>query len=261
MELKSDKFSSVRYHAIFDYKLTKQELIKWQYKNFKEVTNGIKNNSRLQREKYSRDKLIIAKRAAKLLSKIKTVKFVGITGALAMNNAGKDSDIDLIIITSHNRLWITRLLVYFVLSTKYFVLRKPRSNNEKDALCLNLWLDEQDLVWNKVDRNLYTAHEIAQVVSLVNKDKTYQKFLYLNKWILDFWPNSVRIGRYEDKVMSPDSSFLSYFLFILETFAFKIQYWYMKSKITREVVTPTRAIFHPNDWGSVVIKKLSSTNS
>ena len=31
----------------------------------------------------------------------------------------------------------------------------------------------------------------------------------------------------------------------------------MKPKITREVVTPTRAIFHPNDWGKKVLTILS----
>ena len=194
MESKSNNFSSVKYHDIFDYKLTKEELVKWQYKNLKEITSGHKNKSRLQNETYSKTKLVVAKKVAKLLSKIPSVKFVGITGALAMNNAGKNSDIDLMIITSKNRLWLTRFCVYCLLHTTYYILRKPRVKNERDALCLNLWLDEQDLVWPKKDRNIYTAHEIAQVVPLVNRNKTYERFLCQNKWILDFWPNSTKIS-------------------------------------------------------------------
>ena len=44
----------------------------------------------------------------------------------------------------------------------------------------------------------------------------------------------------------------------VEKMAFRIQYTYMQKKITREVVTPTRALFHPQDWGKVVFGRLSS---
>jgi hypothetical protein len=44
--------------------------------------------------------------------------------------------------------------------------------------------------------------------------------------------------------------------FVLRTsnlIAFEIQYQHMKSKMTRETVTRTRALFHPHDWGKVVL--------
>ena len=115
MVLKSNDNISVRYHKIFDYVLTKEEFFKWQYKNQKILVSDIKSRSQLQREKYSESKLQIAKRASKLISKVPTVLFVGITGSLAMMNADKDSDIDLIIITKRNTLWTTRMLVYGIL--------------------------------------------------------------------------------------------------------------------------------------------------
>lgn len=258
--------TSIVYHDIFDYKLTKDEAYRWQYKKEKLLVTGRKNKTRIQREKFSKKKLAIAKKAANLISKILTVKFVGITGALAMNNASKNSDIDLIIITSQNKLWITRFCVYYSLITNHFSPRSPSSSNEKDKLCLNMWLDENDLVWDKKERNIYTAHEIAQVVPLVNKDKTHEKFLYLNRWILNFWPNSVEIRKsnieYRNKLEFSKFKYLNtisdFVLRALNLIAFKLQYFYMSKKITREIVTATRAIFHPNDWGSVVMKKLSS---
>jgi D-beta-D-heptose 7-phosphate kinase/D-beta-D-heptose 1-phosphate adenosyltransferase len=263
MELKSSEKISVKYHDIFDFKLTKEESIRWQYKQSLpsyEGKNQRKGKKQLQREKYSQKKLAIAKKASGLISKIPNVLFVGITGSLAMMNSGKDSDIDLLIITSHGRLWLTRLLVYYTLNASRFTLRRPRVDNERDALCLNMWLDESDLVWVKKDRNIYTAHEIAQVVPLVNKEKTYEKFLYLNRWILNYWPNSVKIRRYKEKVISPDSSFLSLIPLIFEKFFFRLQYLYMFKKITREIITPTRAIFHPNDWGKKVLMALKVGN-
>jgi predicted nucleotidyltransferase len=261
MELKSNNGISIRYHDIFDYKLTKPEAIKWQYINQKVTVSGIKNKSRLQREKYSQAKLLLATKAAEIISKISTVKFVGITGALAMNNASRDSDIDLMIITSTDTLWLTRLCVYYSLFTNHYSLRRPKVNKEKDMLCINLWLDEQDMKWSKADRNIYTAHEIAQIVPLVNKNNVYEKFLWQNRWILTYWPNAVTMPYaasrklYGPKTIKHTTYSIKH---LMEKMTFSIQYRYMKNKITREIVTSTRAIFHPNDWGKVVIKKLSS---
>lgn len=193
MELKSNNGISIRYHDIFDYKLTKPEAIKWQYINQKVTVSGIKNKGRLQREKYSQAKLLLATKAAEIISKIPTVKFVGITGALAMNNASRDSDIDLMIITKSGFLWTTRLFVYLLICLFGIQTRKPKYNLQKDMLCLNMWMDEHLLEWNKKDRNIYTAHEIAQIVPLVNKNNVYEKFLWQNKWILTYWPNAVAV--------------------------------------------------------------------
>jgi len=256
MELKSNNFTSVRYHNIFDYKLTKEELVKWQYKKEKPSITSTKSKKRLQREKYSKQKLKIAQKASQLIAKIPTVKFVGITGALAMNNANKDSDIDLMIITKSGLLWTTRLFVYLFICLFGIQTRRPKNNLQKDMLCINLWLDEEDMVWDKSDRNLYTAHEIAQIVPLVNKSNAYEKFLRCNRWILNYWPRAVKILRYKDielKVKT-QKNFITFF----EVLAFNLQYYYMSKKITREIVTPTRAIFHPNDWGKIVLDKLSS---
>ena len=90
----------------------------------------------------------------------------------------KNSDIDLLIITRKNMLWTTRALVYGVLKVMGYQLRKPEQKSEKDKLCLNMWLDETSLVWDRKDRNIYTGHEIAQIVPLINKKNIYEKFLF-----------------------------------------------------------------------------------
>ncbi len=242
---------SVRYHKIFDYKLTKEEAVKWQYKNQKIVIKGGKSETRLQREKYSQKKLKIAQKAVMLISKVPTVLFVGVTGSLAMMNADKNSDIDLLIITRKNTLWTTRALVYGILLVMGYQLRKPEQKNEKDKLCLNMWLDETSLVWGRKDRNIYTAHEIAQIVPLVNKNDIYERFLFLNKWILDYWPRAVEIRNLKFEIGKLNGK-----RNMIERLSFFIQYLYMKNKITTEIVTNNKAIFHKNDWGKVVISKL-----
>lgn len=269
---------SVVYHNIFGFPLTAGELIKWTVgervivpnwqEKAVETKNGyyfLKGNAsgiytRLLKERISQRKIKLAKRAAKFLSLIPMVKMIAVTGALAMENAADENDIDLLIITKKGSLWTTRLVGYLVSWLAGIKIRKPGDKNQKDKLCLNIWLDEKALAWERHDRNLFTAHEIAQIKPLVNKDKTYEKFIAKNKWILAFWPNAVRIKNLKFKMSSVSGNGKNYNskFKILETFAYKLQYLYMKSKITREVVTPTRALFHPNDWGKVVLRQFSS---
>lgn len=245
LKFRNKDIPSIIYHSHFDYLLTEADLAKWVVGNkfpkqkYKLPTN-FKSPSlkkRVQREELSRSKLEIAKKAANFLRLIPTFKFVGITGSLAMFNAGHDSDIDLMLITKRNTLWITRGITLILLKLFGFNLRKAGEEEEKDKLCLNLWLDEQDVKWKQ--RNEFTAHEIAQVIPLVNKNKTYEKFLFANKWIFDYWPKAVQIEKIKNaQTKQNDAGFL-------EKLSFKLQYWYMQKKITNEVITPTRAQFHP----------------
>ncbi len=267
---------SVYYHNIFDFPLSFQDLVKWRANEtlilgnesaivqksgyfYIEGTEGI-IYKRLLRERISAKKLLLAKKAAWLISIIPTVKMIAVTGSLAMQNASPDSDIDLMIVTGNKRLWLTRLITYGVLKMAGLAVRKPGSSKEKDALCLNIWLDENDLGWKKASRNLYSAHEIAQIIPLVNKNKTYEKFLSKNRWILNYWPNSVRISNVEYGTLNRKSKFhIQNSIFIpIEKICYWLQKRYMKSKITREIASPTRALFHPQDWGKIVIGRLSS---
>ena len=267
-----DKFekSSVIYHDIFGFPLKSSELTKWKvgkqftisnsqfsidHKDVFQFLKGRENTikQRLQNEKTSIRKIIIAKKAATILSHVPTIKMIAVTGSLAMMNSSEDGDIDLLIITRRGLMWLSRLLVLMILFLLDVPVRRSDDSNQKDKLCLNMWLDESDLVWRKPDRNLYTAHEIAQIIPLFNKAKTYEKFIFSNKWILDYWPNAVEIGNWKLEIGNSTSTPKTT---IFEQIAYKIQLLYMKRKISREVVTPTRALFHPHDWGKVVLNKL-----
>lgn len=263
MVSESSKYASVKYHDIFEYPLKAEEIVKWQCKIrlkkekdviFKKGFYFLEGREeilkkRLGKNVFSEKKLLIAIKAAKVLGKIPYVRFVGITGALAMNNAGINSDIDLLVITQQGRLWTTRLLSYIALILSGYKIRNPNNKDEKDKLCLNMWLDESALIWNKMDRNIYTAHEIAQIVPLINKKNIYEYFIYKNSWIKKYWPAAVDVFRSRYGYKNEGSV-------LLEEICFKIQKFYMSGKMTREIATPHLAIFHPNDWGRVIIKNL-----
>lgn len=274
VELSSFEKAAVYYHNIFDYPLNLPDLIKWKVglngiKSFKNLSrvNIVKKNGfyflqgregltykRVSRERVSKNKKKTAKMVAEILSFIPGIKMIAITGSLAMNNSSEESDIDLMIVTSNNSLWKVRPVVYSLTFLFGFKRRIPMSSIQKDRLCFNLWLEESTLLWPKKDRNIYTAHEIAQIEPIINKGKTYEKFLFKNKWILDYWPEAVKIEKVKEeeinsKVKKPD---------LLEKIAFSIQYSYMKNKISREVVKYNKALFHPKDIGKAVVIKLSS---
>ncbi len=244
--------------------MTQEELFKWRVRE--KVVSSIKNNAlsikykngyyfleenkgavlkRVLRKRASLVKMEIAKKAAKILGKIPTVKMVGVTGSLAMGNADENSDIDLIIVTTQGGLWKTRLISYFVLKLARFKLRKPREINEKDKLCLNMWMDESDLGIER--RNIYTAHEILQVVPLVNKRNTYERFLLENIWAAEYWPNAVKVKKIEFELGRKEKRFG-----VVEKVVRTLQIFYMSGKITRETISPTRAFFHPYDWGEYI---------
>ncbi|MDP1710084.1 MAG: hypothetical protein Q8L28_00490 [bacterium] len=270
--------ASIFYHDIFDFPLSRQDFVKWscragsRFARKVEIVNKsgyffVKGredeiNKRISRKKTSAKKMKIAKRASKIISRVPTVKMVAVTGSLAMMNAGINSDIDLMIITKRGTLWTSRAFVYLLICLFDIKLRRPNELAQKDKLCLNIWIDESDLNWSKADRNVYTAHEIAQIVPLVNKNNTYERFLYQNRWILKFWPNAVGIRNQESgsKNLKYESMIHDSFPLIqlLEKLAFWFQYQYMRSKLTRETVTKTRALFHPQDWGKIVLSRFTT---
>ena len=123
------------------------------------------------------------------MSHIPTIKFIGISGGLALENATKDDDIDLFIIVKKGTLFTTRFWILALLEWKK--LRRKRGDRyPANKVCVNLLVDESRLLWSAKKRDLYIAHEIAQIKPLFERDNSYQKFMDSNIWIRKFLPNS-----------------------------------------------------------------------
>jgi hypothetical protein len=103
-----------------------------------------------------------------------------------MDNVGPQSDIDYFIVTEPERLWLCRLMVIAVV--RYAA---PRG----DTVCPNYLLSERALELD--DRNLYTAHEVAQMVPIYGS-ATYQHLRESNCWVSDYLPNAGAAPREAD---------------------------------------------------------------
>lgn len=277
-EIASAIIRTITYSDIFDYPLTFREVLKFLISDTEVAGEVVRGNleilvddgriytdgvfyflkrrrdiveTRKKRNKWSEKKLTIAKEVANKLRALPWVKTIAITGSLAMENCDNDDDIDLMVITMANRLWFTRLILYTMAPILGIKRRRPKEKEIKDKVCFNLFLEENSLQIQP--ENLFLAHEICQTIPIFNRDNTYEKFLWENRWVKKFLPNGVKISA---KFKAQGSklerkNFIFQSLSILISFfnqlAYKLQYQYMKPKITNEKISLHQAFFHPKN--------------
>jgi hypothetical protein len=128
------------------------------------------------------------RRAAKMLRKARWISFflkqvpfvraIFITGSLSKNVATNQSDIDYMIVTAPNRLWICKMIL--TAFRRIFLL------NSKKYFCLNLMVTEQGIHFP--DKNYFNAIEIA-TTQLIWNESMYHRYFSENEWIRNYLPN------------------------------------------------------------------------
>jgi len=137
---------------------------------------------RIERQKISAQKWKKSKLAIKLLQVVPFVRLAVLSGSLAMDNAKKSSDIDLLIIAQSGRIWTCRALVSLVVQ----LLGKRRHGGlTKDRLCLNHYLTDQSL---KISfPSLYNAQTYAHLTPALEMETgLYRQFQTQNRWLKDY---------------------------------------------------------------------------
>jgi hypothetical protein len=105
---------------------------------------------------------------------------VAVTDSLAMNNTEPGRDIDYLIVTAPNHLWVCRALILLV-------ARFGRL--EGVHLCPNYLVTTRALELG--EHSLYVAHELAQMIPLFGME-TYEEMRRLNGWTSDYLPNALK---------------------------------------------------------------------
>ncbi|MGA7733669.1 MAG: hypothetical protein WCD37_20595 [Chloroflexia bacterium] len=122
-----------------------------------------------------------ARRYGAIISRFPFVRMVAVTGALAVDNIAARPDIDLLVVTVAGRVWVARrVIVALVRLARLF----------GDDLCPNYIISEKALSLDQ--RDLFTAHELAQMVPLCGP-KTYRDMLRQNDWAESYLPSAFKL--------------------------------------------------------------------
>lgn len=210
-----------------------------QYSNF------LKN--RTIRTRISLKKINKIRFYVQLLSFFPEIRFVGLSGTLAMFNAQKKDDIDLCIICNKNRLWTGRFIAIVIAQILGF-RRRRNEKNTQDKVCLNLFFVDNNLQVPEYKKTEYVAHEVLQLRPLLNKNLTYERFLKTNEWVYEFFPNARQRNlkletRNLEKTINR-SSIPNICEFLLK----KIQLYFINKHRTNEIITDSQLWFFPKDF-------------
>ncbi len=281
------------YADIFDYPLRVYEIHKWligRKTTLRQVERALKSLSkklkvkskkgyyflpkkdglvgkRERGEEQSRSYLGKAKILVTILKIIPWIKLVGISGGLAMGNAKKSDDIDLFIITSKSRLWLSRFFALSLLSLTG-QRRRVSDTGRKIAgkLCLNILVEEEKLA--QKNRDIYIAHEVLQMKVLWERNGIYGKYLMDNEWVFRFLPNwitdtmSLRGAKRRSNLLNHSSSnkqiatsAFGGLAMTMELLAKWIQLKIMEKPRGMERIEDGALYFHPNDIRPKILAK------
>lgn len=121
-----------------------------------------------------------SKRILRSLRFMPYVRAVAISGSTALLNSRKNSDIDLLVFTEKNRIWLAR----FFVSALFHILGVRRYGIlTKDRFCLNHYLARGTEI--NTDRNVYTAVEYANLIPVLDEG-TLENFWQENAWLKDY---------------------------------------------------------------------------
>lgn len=135
-------------------------------------------HQRLEKESLARRRWKTAMTMAHIIRRFPFVRGIFVSGELSKGVASKEGDVDFVIVTAENRLWICRTLL--ILFKKIFLL------NNKKYCCLNHFVSENHLEFEV--RNVYSAIEVATLKPLYNL-ALLEKYMDANSWVSEFLPN------------------------------------------------------------------------
>ncbi len=198
-------FRTLLYYGIFDHPLTIDELFLLFPKNsisrtqFKRSVDELVSQNKIsqshglyqiindkkslkevrkQRERIAMKRIVIANIMGFVIKQFPYVRGVFLSGDLSKGVATPASDIDYVVITAPNRLWICRTLL--ILFKKIFLF------NSRKYFCLNYFVTENHL--EVTEHNYYTATEVAHLKPLYNFP-LFLKYMNDNSWIKRYFPN------------------------------------------------------------------------
>ena len=130
------------------------------------------------------EKAAVIAEFVQLIEQIPWVLGATITGSHAVAGTNQD-DIDFLIITQKNRLWLTRIWLLFQSACRG---RRPHLPNGdlSHSWDLNFWLDETKLTLSAERHTVYEAYEMLQTRWVFERQQICQRFYVANSWVAEY---------------------------------------------------------------------------
>lgn len=135
-------------------------------------------DTRRQREQIATRLWPAARHYGRQIAGLPFVRFVAVTGSLAVNNPIDKADIDYFVVTVPGRVWLSRAMTILIVRL---------AARQRVHLCPNYFLSAEKLAFS--EQSLYAAHELVQMVPL-NGRQVYQDLWTANDWVLEYLPNA-----------------------------------------------------------------------
>jgi hypothetical protein len=150
--------------------------------HLKEYSSGQALLARLQYEAIFQAKLKRARSATFFISFFPGVRAVAVVNSVGFKMPSEEADLDFLIITNKQSLYISRLLVTCFL--KIFGLR-PTKHQQKNKICTSFWISEDALNLEKI---AYSANDIYLYYWMLNVYPLYDQKNYWERWqSANFW--------------------------------------------------------------------------
>lgn len=127
---------------------------------------------------------------ARYVELVPGVRMVAVVNTLAIDNVRPESDIDLLVVTAPNSIWVTRLFV-----TGIVALLGYRRHGTKIAgrVCLSFYVTSEGMNFEPLKSEPTDTHFAmwaSQAVPLLDLNGTYEKFVAANGWVTQLLPNA-----------------------------------------------------------------------
>jgi len=161
-------------------------------------------DERIKRNKISEEKIRIIEKVVKALRFVPFVRMVAVTGRVAMKNAKKKSDLDLLIVIEEGKIFTGRLLATGLV---HLIGKRRYRNKIKDRICLNHFITtgSREIML----KDLFSSSEYFFMLPIFGQEE-YDKFRKDNSWIKGYHSNYQLSGIMNLKMI--DDSWLSSFL-------------------------------------------------
>jgi len=138
---------------------------------------------RIERNKISEKKFKIIRKVCQLIRCVPFVRMIAVTGAVAMKNADRYSDLDLLIAIKGGKIFTGRILV-----TTFVHMLGMRRYGKKitNRVCLNYFITDQSLEISLKD--LFSSSEYSFIVPVFGWE-CFQEFQRKNEWIRNYREN------------------------------------------------------------------------